>query len=180
MESQGTFWAAGSFLELRNSSPGNHSTSRSRRIISTARLPPEPPPDAFPELTPAASISIVSDIAPRPDRVAPVHMLKKQTQWFSTSSFADAIGHFGSSPNGVLLSPGLELWDLSAIKNVKFGDRVTFQFRGEFFNAFNHTNFGQPSLSGGGIGTNTDSSNFGQVTAAHDPREIQLGGKLYF
>ena len=122
----------------------------------------------------------VSDIAPRPDRVAPVQMLKKQTQWFSTSSFADAVGHFGSAPNGVLLSPGIELWDLSAIKNIRFGDRATFQFRGEFFNAFNHTNFGQPSLSGGGIGTNTDSSNFGQVTAAHDPREIQLGGKLYF
>ena len=79
-------------------------------------------------------------------------MLKKQTQWFSTSSFAHAIGHFGSAPNGVLLSPGLELWDLSAIKNLKFGDRVTFQLRGEFFNAFNHTNFGQPSLSGAGSG----------------------------
>jgi hypothetical protein len=122
----------------------------------------------------------VSVIAPRPDRVAPVRLLKTQSQWFTTSSFQDAVGHFGSSPNGVLLSPGIELWDLSAIKNIKFGDRFSFQFRGEFFNAFNHTNFGEPSLNGGGIGTNTDAANFGQVTAAHDPREIQLGGKLSF
>jgi len=113
-------------------------------------------------------------------------MLKKQTQWFSTSSFADAVGHFGSAPNGVLLSPGIELWDLSAIKNIRFGDRATFQFRGEFFNAFNHTNFGQPSLSGGGIGTNTDSSNFGQVTAAHTPAKSSLeasctsNGRVHF
>jgi hypothetical protein len=122
----------------------------------------------------------VSVIAPRPDLVAPVRLLKKQNEWFTTSSFQDAVGHFGSSPNGVLLSPGLELWDLSAIKNIKVGDRASLQFRGEFFNAFNHTNFGEPSLTGGGIGTNIDSANFGQVTAAHDPREIQLGGKFNF
>jgi hypothetical protein len=122
----------------------------------------------------------VSVIAPRPDRVAPVRLLKKQAQWFTTSSFQDAVGHFGSAPTGALLSPGIELWDLSAIKNIKFGDRASFQLRGEFFNAFNHTNFGEASLTGGGVGTNTDAANFGQVTAAHDPREIQLGGKFYF
>jgi hypothetical protein len=121
-----------------------------------------------------------SVIAPRPDLVAPVHLVKKQAEWFSTSSFADAVGHFGSAPNGVLLSPGLELWDLSAIKNIKINERSSLQFRGEFFNAFNHTNFGAPSLSGGGIETNTDSGAFGQVLSTHDPREIQLGGKFYF
>ncbi|HEY3990892.1 MAG TPA: TonB-dependent receptor [Acidobacteriaceae bacterium] len=121
-----------------------------------------------------------SDIAPRPDQVAPLHMVKKQTQWFTTNSFADAIGHFGNSSNGNFLGPGLELWDLSAIKNNKISERFSFQFRAEFFNAFNHTNFGDPTLSNGGVSTNVDSSNFGQVTAAHLPREIQLGGKLYF
>lgn len=121
-----------------------------------------------------------SVIAPRPDQIAPVHMVKKQTQWFSTSSFADAVGHFGDSPNGPLLSPGLDLWDLSAIKNFSLGERAKLELRGEFFNAFNHTNFGAPALSGGGIGTNVDYSDFGQVVSAHDPRQIQLGGKLIF
>jgi hypothetical protein len=122
----------------------------------------------------------VSVIAPRPDVVAPIHLVKKQTEWFTTSSFADAVGHFGNASNGILPSPGLELWDLSAIKNIKINERSSLQFRGEFFNAFNHTNFGEPSLDGGGIGTNRDALNFGQVTAAHDPRQIQLGGKFYF
>lgn len=121
-----------------------------------------------------------SSAAPRPDLIAPVHMIKKQSEWFSTSSFADAIGHFGDSPNGVLLSPGLELWDLSAIKNFQIGERVRLQFRGEFFNAFNHTNFGAPALDGGGLITRTDEAGFGEVTAVHDPRVIQLGGKLTF
>jgi hypothetical protein len=115
----------------------------------------------------------VSSIAPRPDRVGPIQLVKKQTQWFNTSSFTDAIGHFGNSGSGILLGPGLDLWDLSAIKNSKIGEHVNFQFRGEFFNAFNHTNFD-------GFGTNTDISNFGQVVSTHDPREIQLGGKLIF
>jgi hypothetical protein len=121
-----------------------------------------------------------SVIAPRPDLVAPVRLLKKQSQWFTTSSFATAVGHFGSAPTGVLLSPGIDLWDLSAIKNITLARGTSLQFRGEFFNAFNHTNFGASSITGAGLGTNRSSGSFGKVLAAHDPRQIQLGGKFYF
>jgi hypothetical protein len=114
-----------------------------------------------------------SDIAPRPDQVAPIHLVKKQSEWFSTGSFKDAIGHFGSAHQGVVLSPGLELWDLAAMKNITMARGTSLQFRGEFFNAFNHTNFA-------GIGANTDYGFYGKVYSAHDPREIQLGGKFYF
>jgi hypothetical protein len=114
-----------------------------------------------------------SDIAPRPDQVAPMRMVKKQTQWFTPASFADAIGHFGNSTNGNLLGPGIELWDLSAIKNINISERYRLQFRGEFFNAFNHTNFDA-------VNVNIDSGSAGQVTSTHDPRQIQLGGKFYF
>ena len=114
-----------------------------------------------------------SDIAPRPDQIAPMRVVKKQTQWFTPSSFADAIGHFGNSTNGNLLGPGIELWDLSAIKNINITERYRLQFRGEFFNAFNHTNFDA-------VNVNIDSGSAGQVTSTHDPRQIQLGGKFYF
>ncbi|MGC9224714.1 MAG: carboxypeptidase regulatory-like domain-containing protein [Terracidiphilus sp.] len=115
-----------------------------------------------------------SDISPRPDLVAPVKRAKQQKNWFSTNSFADAWGHFGSSGYGVFLGPGLNLWDLAAMKNSKIGEHVSFQLRGEFFNAFNHNNFA-------GIGVVTDTkSTFGQAVSSHDPREIQLGGKVYF
>jgi len=116
----------------------------------------------------------ISDIAPRPDLVAPVKRAKTQLNWFSGGSFADAWGHFGSSGDGVFVGPGLNLWDLSAIKNVKIGDHARFQFRGEFFNAFNHNSFS-------GLGLTTDATyDFGQAISSHDPREIQLGGKFYF
>ena len=119
------------------------------------------------------NMDAATDIAPRPDRIAPMRTPKKQTQWFTPSSFADAIGHFGNSTNGNLLGPGIELWDLSAIKNINITERYRLQFRGEFFNAFNHTNFMT-------VNVNIDSGSAGQVTSAHDPRQIQLGGKFYF
>jgi hypothetical protein len=114
-----------------------------------------------------------ADIAPRPDQVAPVHLTKTLNQWFTTGSFQTAVGHFGSERNGVFLGPGLQNWDLGAMKNITFGERYSFQFRGEFFNAFNHTNFAS-------VDTGIDDGSYGQVTSAHNPREVQLGAKLYF
>ena len=114
-----------------------------------------------------------ADIAPRPDQVAPVHLTKTVDQWFTTSSFSTAVGHFGSERNGSFSGPGLQNWDLGAIKNIRLSERFRFQFRGEFFNAFNHTNFA-------GVDTGSGDSSYGKVVSAHLPRNIQLGGKLYF
>jgi len=111
--------------------------------------------------------------ATRADQIAPVKKTKTLNQWFSTTSFAQSVGHFGNQGSNALLGPGLQDWDLATIKNVKFGEQVSFQLRGEYFNAFNHTNFsGVDSLLG--------DSAFGHVTSDHVPRRIQLGGKFYF
>jgi hypothetical protein len=48
---------------------------------------------------------------------------------------------------------------------------VKLQFRSEFFNAFNHPNYGFPGLV---IGT----PQFGVITTARDGRSIQLGLKV--
>jgi hypothetical protein len=113
------------------------------------------------------------DIAMRPDQTGSIHKTKKATQWFSTSSFTPAVGHFGSERVGSLLGPGLQNWDLATIKNIKLGQYLKFQLRGEYFNAFNHTNFST-------VDSSVNDSNFGQVTAAHVPRRIQIGSKLNF
>ena len=122
--------------------------------------------------------------ATRPDQTAPVHMTKSVGEWFTTSSFAHAVDHFGSESNGSILSPGYENWDLAAIKNVTFADRYNFQLRGEFFNAFNHESFGSPTNLAGsnfnGIDSTIDDSSFGQVVAGHSPRRIQIGAKFNF
>ena len=115
----------------------------------------------------------------RPDQIASVQMSKTPGAWFSTGSFTPAVNHFGSEGAGSIVGPGLENWDLAAIKNVKIVERVNFQLRGEFFNAFNHESFSSVdnSLSDSSF---YGSSGFGQITGGHSPRRIQIGAKLVF
>ena len=63
--------------------------------------------------------------------------------------------------------------DFSVGKNWRIQERYGLQFRAEFFNALNHTNF---------VGFDTDLRNvsFGTLNAAQAPREIQLGIKFTF
>ena len=113
------------------------------------------------------------DILARPDEVSPVHLTKTRTQWFTTSSFTTAQGHFGSAGAGNLLSPGLEKVDLGLMKNVRVSERINLQLRAEAFNIFNHTNFS-------GIDNGLQDGTFGQATSTHEPRMMQFSGKLYF
>jgi hypothetical protein len=109
----------------------------------------------------------------RTDMVGDPHGPKTVTEFFNTSAFAVANGHFGTERPGSVLGPGFQLWDISLIKNVKFAERASLQLRLESFNAFNH---GSPS----GIDTSIKSGTFGQVNAWHDPRTVQLGAKIRF
>ena len=93
--------------------------------------------------------------------------------WFSKTSFAPALYHFGSEGNGSLLGPGYNNWDLAAIKNTTFHDRYNFQLRAEFFNAFNHESFSS-------VDSSLADSSFSQVVGGHSPRRIQLGAKFNF
>lgn len=128
----------------------------------------------FPGLYPDGIGIDPSIVSPRPDLVSPaVTGPKSAQQWFNKAAWTDAIGHFGNSGRGVVYGPGFNNWDLSAIKNTKISERISTQFRAEFFNAFNHTSFL-------GVSTNVDSALFGRITSTHDPRIIQLGMKLYF
>ncbi|MGC9197754.1 MAG: carboxypeptidase regulatory-like domain-containing protein [Acidobacteriaceae bacterium] len=145
-------------------------------VISTYFSPNEPNNPACPTtgLYPGGLNMDASDIAPRPDQIGHVKRAKTQLNWFSADSFADAWGHFGDTSNGSFIGPGQDLWDMALMKNLQLGSRARFQFRAEFFNVFNHNSFNA-------VGTVTDSYyNFGQAISSHDPREIQLGGKMYF
>jgi hypothetical protein len=109
----------------------------------------------------------------RPDQIGDPNGPKTAAEFFNTAAFQQAVGHFGSSRPGAILGPGIQVWDMSLIKNIKFAERVGLQLRLETFNTFNH---GNPS----GIDTNVGDSAFGQVTAWHDPRNVQIGGKINF
>jgi hypothetical protein len=109
----------------------------------------------------------------RPDQIAPVHLSKTVASWFDAASFAPAVNHFGSEGSGNILGPGYNNWDLAAIKNTKILERLSFQLRGEFFNAWNHESFS-------GVDNNISDGSFGAITSGHSPRRIQIGAKLIF
>jgi hypothetical protein len=68
----------------------------------------------------------------------------------------------------------LSRWDFSLIKNFKVYEDVTFQFRAEVFNAWNHPSFSGPNLS-------PTSSAFGTITGtANESRQWQLSGRIKF
>jgi len=113
--------------------------------------------------------------AQRPDVVAPVTLEKTLARWFSTASFANpALGSFGSAGRSLFRAPGINNWDVSFIKKTDITERVALQFRAEFFNLFNKTNFSPPN-------SNISNGNFGTITSLASPaRQIQFALKLLF
>jgi hypothetical protein len=80
-----------------------------------------------------------------------------------------------------MTGPARYSWSISFFENFMLNDSRgnNLQFRAEFFNLWNHTQFIGNTVQGG-ISTNYGANNFGQVTSANDPRTIQLALKLYF
>jgi hypothetical protein len=94
--------------------------------------------------------------------------------YFNTAVFVpNAIGTFGNSGKNILRAPRFFGTDVGLLKNIKITERVSTQFRAEFFNVFNKVNFSGPN-------TNVSSASFGQITSAGDPRILQLALKLQF
>jgi len=80
---------------------------------------------------------------------------------------------FGDLGRNAFRAPGLEVWDLAVDKKFRITERVGLQFRSEFFNVLNHTNFGVPD-------TKTTDAAFGTIRTTYPPRQIQFGLKLLF
>ncbi len=102
---------------------------------------------------------------------------------FNTDAFAPPkVGTFGNAPKDVIRGPGLNNWDMSMFKNFKLvGEKVKLQLRGEFYNAFNHTQFTawNTSASFDGAGKQSNAL-FGQATAAAPARRIQIALRLNY
>ncbi len=105
-------------------------------------------------------------------------------QYFNPSAFASsAVGLEGNARRRFFHGPGINNWDFALIKDTKITERFNLQFRGEFFNLFNHAQFLTPSGITGFAGTNfttPTSGSFGQVPGTLPGRIGQLSLKLNF
>jgi len=98
--------------------------------------------------------------------------------WISPSGFQrldpnTQLGQFGNAGRNIAQGPGYQQWDFSALKNFRFTESKTIQFRGELFNIFNHANLGLPV-------NDLNSSNFGQIQTSQPGRLVQFALKFLF
>ncbi len=114
-----------------------------------------------------------------PSFTGPV-VLGKQGQWFDPKAFAlPSFGTYGNLGRGVFTGPGLANVDVSVFKNTRVAEKVSLQFRAEFFNLLNHVNLGTPNATVfSGAAFNASAGLI--TTLATTPRQIQLGMKLIF
>ena len=106
----------------------------------------------------------------------------------AADGFGGAAFGFGDSRTGIVLGPSQFNWDLSIMKNTKLTERVNIQFRTDFYNAFNHSQFADPggtSFANAGF-VNVGAAIPGATTAASivhtnvNPRLIQFGLHVTF
>jgi hypothetical protein len=120
----------------------------------------------------------------RPNAIGdPAKTARQPYDWISPAAFAipssvevAAGNFFGSAGRNSLREPGYVNFDFSVTKNFEIREQMRLQFRTELFNSSNTPFFGIPAS----VGVIFGSSTFGKVTAAGDPRIIQMALKLVF
>jgi hypothetical protein len=82
---------------------------------------------------------------------------------------------YGNVGRNALRMPNFWQWDLGVDKSFKIPARegMALQFRSEFFNVLNHTNFGPPTCD-------ITNAAFGTIRSTFPPRQIQFALKLLF
>jgi hypothetical protein len=134
-----------------------------------------------------------------PAQLAPFHKLKPQDNAnyaFDPNSFTEnatdssqppcsagaafgcydpaLLGTLGNAKRTICCGPRISQTDFAILKSFGISEHKRLDFRAEFFNLFNHTQFFNPD------GNTSDGSQFGQVQQARDPRLMQFALKFFF
>jgi hypothetical protein len=129
--------------------------------------------------------SIFFESTNTPYMTAPLQRLNPKTNagnyWFNASNFCDAteagcpqqLGTFGNTPHSLCCGPALNNTDLVIAKLTPLTEKINTEFRAEFYNTWNHTQFENPD-------GNFSDSTFGEILKARDPRVMQFAIKFLF
>jgi hypothetical protein len=134
-----------------------------------------------------------------PRQLAPLHTMKPQNNgnyFFDPNSFTEngtddtappcsagaqfgcfdpsLLGTLGNAKRTICCGPHISNTDFAILKTITLSESRRIDFRAEFFNIFNHTQFFTPD------GNTSDGSQFGQVTQVRDPRLMQFALKFFF
>jgi hypothetical protein len=94
---------------------------------------------------------------------------------------------FGNLGRNTFRGPRQQNWDFSLIKNFKLTEKQSLRFTTDFFNIWNHANFGNPSITDvesiphDSTGKSLTTGPFGKITSTvGTPRLIQLSLRYAF
>jgi hypothetical protein len=181
-------WQISSILQLQTGNPVNILSGNALAISGTS-------------FGAVSSASLTGVASLRPDVIGNISKVGQVTQWFSngvcdprtpggcasSAVFAVPVGsngifHFGNLGRNVVIGPGFANTDFSVLKNTKITESLRMQFRAEFFDIFNHANFGQP-----GRVAQVGSTTFGVISNTRfatgdsgSSRQIQFAMKFIF
>jgi len=134
-----------------------------------------------------------------PAQIAPFHTMRPQSNgnyFFDPNSFTEnasdnsqplcsagavygcydpaLFGTLGTAKRTICCGPHVSNTDFAILKTISLSETKRVDFRAEFFNIFNHTQFFNPD------GNTSDGQQFGQVGQARDPRLVQFALKFFF
>ena len=148
-------WEVASIFTIQSGTPFSVLTNATAFVQARADFNP-----ALPDCNPALSGSVTSRLS----------------EYFNVTCFAPAStpGDFGTTGRNILQGPGQRDVDISAVKFFPVTERSNFEFRTEFFNAFNNVSFANPVNI-------LASANVGAIVATTTgPRVIQFALKFNF
>jgi len=95
-------------------------------------------------------------------------------QWFNTSAFAIPAPYtFGNAGRNCLRGPAFATFDLSLMRRFSLTERASLTVQAQAFNLFNRVNFNLPNAY-------VDQPNFGTITSAKAPRQLQIAARVNF
>ena len=134
-----------------------------------------------PDLVPGAKQNPTEGVTKGCPAIPAGQKLGTPDRWYDPCAFSlPFAGFYGNLGRNTMLGPGLRNFDLSLSKRFGLGEAAGLQFRAEFFNVFNHANFGLPNQvpvarTGAGNGP------AGRITSTvNTSRQIQFALKLTF
>lgn len=119
-------------------------------------------------------------ISYRPNLVGPAKFSEAEragtVRYLNPAGFAlptDPSQPFGNLGRNAIYGPNFWQLDVNIQKQFRLSERFAVQFRSEFFNLLNRTNFRAPVI-------NRSAPNFGLFTNTYPPRQVQFALKLSF
>jgi len=120
---------------------------------------------------------------PRPNRIAGCDITANQSRihWYNPACFTlQPAGTLGNTGRNIGTSPSYSTLDINLAKDTRVTEATSLQFRAEFFNILNHTNFGVPTL-GAFSSSGAPNPNAGTIASiVGTSRQIQFALKLLF